>query len=579
MFLQWSLFTLNAFFLLLELLVAVSLEVTLTHIARKEGYAHSIRWIQQAGKWEMITALRLSRGIKAKFPLFALFTTLIVSTVLLAILTGAKSFAELAVAEGNPSQELVPSKQVVVGDIMSTFSGWSFHVPYDADMKDALTMAVNSTRSIPRAVSTKRYRPRFSKYELACDRFDFRAPNRTFLVLPNDGCAFMTLSVSSIFLESDISRMYIVRESKGRVKIVIPALTFPEYHRLLPNMVADLGVISRVDYLDEKCLTPNTNIAMLDANHAGMTSTPKTVLTKCLLTSGESVILSTSAIRFTVPSSEMFHSVATSIFGTQDELVLGMEDSVNNSTLTTLPANELEELTVMEVKVIGTEVAALVCVWARQTLAEVPHIACAYTITNALIIKSQPMNPDVGQHLVNKGLNPTWTNVTITMVLHHLPRASNNTLSFAIPNILNASAAAADYFASLGNNFVLDWEASMLYIVFDTVEILKGYEIPRWLFFSMIGVMVACLFFWIATEFLVDARHRYSLYMMVSKELTASKDGAKPRLHRFDPKTLKFEDRHRLIVSTTLPQASRDAMVYQDQTPSGSQDPLRAVAV
>ncbi|KAF9385264.1 hypothetical protein CPB97_004967 [Podila verticillata] len=579
MFLQWSLFTLNAFFLLLEFLLAVSLEVTLAHIARNEGYAHSIRWIQQAGKWEMITALRLSRKMKAKLPFLALFTTLIVSTVLLAILTSAKSFAELAVAEGNPSQELVPSRQVVVGNLMSTLSGWSFHVPYDTGMKEALEMAVNSTRSIPRAVSTKRYRPRFSRYELACDRFDFRAPNRTFLVLPNNGCAFMTLSTSNILMDSDLSRMYIVRGSEGRVKVVIPVLTVPEYHKLLPNMVADILAISRVDYLDEMCLTTNNNYVTFDANHAGMTSTPKTTLTKCLLTSGESVILSTSAIHFSVPSREIFHSVATSIFGMQDELVLGMEDSVNNSTLTTLPANELEELTVMEVKVIGTEVAALICVWARQTLAEVPHITCAYTITNALIIKPQPMNPDVAQRLVNRGLNPTWTNITITMVLYHLPRVSNSTLSFAIPNILNASAAAADYFASLGNNFVLDWEGSMLYVVFDTVEILKGYEIPRWLFFSMIGVMVVCLFFWVATEFLVGARHRYSLYMMVSKELTAGKDGAKPRLHRFDPKTLKFEGRHRLIISTTLPQASGDAMMYQDPTPAGSQDPLIAVVV
>jgi len=233
----------------------------------------------------------------------------------------------------------------------------------------------------------------------------------------------------------------------------------------------------------------------------------------------------------------------------------------------------------MEVKMIGTEVAALVCIWARQTLAEVPHITCAYTITNALITKSQPMNPDVARRLVNKGLNPTWTNVTITKVFSHLPLISNNSLSFDIPKILNASAVATDYFASLGNNFVLDWEGSMLYIVFDTVEILKGYEIPRWLFFSIIGVMVVCLFFWVATEFLVDARHRHSLYMMVSSELIAGKGDGKPRLHRFHPKSLKFEGRRRLIVSTSLPQASEDAMVYQGPTPAGSQDPLTAAVV
>lgn len=117
---------------------------------------------------------------------------------------------------------------------MSTLSRWSFHVTYDAGMEEALTMTVNGTRSIPRAVSTKRYHPRVSEYELACNRFNFRAPNRTFLVLPNDGCAFITLSSSSIVGEPDLSRMYIVRGSEGRVKVVIPALTFPEYHRLLP---------------------------------------------------------------------------------------------------------------------------------------------------------------------------------------------------------------------------------------------------------------------------------------------------------------------------------------------------------
>ncbi|KAF9201790.1 hypothetical protein BGZ59_002520, partial [Podila verticillata] len=95
----------------------------------------------------------------------------------------------------------------------------------------------------------------------------------------------------------------------------------------------------------------------------------------------------------------MFHSVATSIFGTQNELVLSMQDSINNSTLTTLPANELETLTIMEVKVAGTEILALMCVWARQSIAEVPHIACVYTITSALITKPQSMDPDISRRL------------------------------------------------------------------------------------------------------------------------------------------------------------------------------------
>ncbi|KFH63639.1 hypothetical protein MVEG_10333 [Podila verticillata NRRL 6337] len=437
-------------------------------------------------------------------------------------------------------------------------------------------MAINSTMGIPQAVPTKRYRPRVSGYELACDRFDLKTLNKTFLVLPNDGCATITLFPSTHVESSDSPRTYTVQGSKNRVKVVIPTLESVDTHQLMPNKVSDTGMSSRVDYDDEACLTPNLSYILLDTSHAGMTSSPRTVLTKCLLKTGGSIILSISTIRFMVPSNEMFHSVATSIFGTQNELVLSMQDSINNSTLTTLPANELETLTIMEVKVAGTEILALMCVWARQSIAEVPHIACVYTITSALITKPQSMDPDISRRLVNKGLNPTWTNITTTADLSHLPWVSKNSVSFDIPKILNESAAVTRHFASLGNNFIVDWEGSMLYIVFDTVETLKGYEIPRWLFISVVGVMVACFVFWVATEFLVESRYRESLYMTVSRELNGGRDGAKPRLHRFDPKTLEFEGQRRLVVFTSSPQES-DVPVYHDHTLTGSQDPLMAI--
>ncbi|KAF9578153.1 hypothetical protein BGW38_006200, partial [Lunasporangiospora selenospora] len=189
----------------------------------------------------------------------------------------------------------------------------------------------------------------------------------------------------------------------------------------------------------------------------------------------------------------------------------------------------------------------------------------------------QPMIPDVERRLVNKGLNPTWTNVTTTIALTHNPQVSKETLLFDIPKILNASAVATHYFASLGNNFILDWEGSMLHVVFDTSEILNGYEIPRWLFFSIIGVMAICLSFLAATRFLVDARFRNSLYMTVSKELSGGENDTEPRLHRFDPETLKFEGRRGLVIPKAPPQESEDGTVYHGQAPSSSQDPLTAV--
>ncbi|KAG0229643.1 hypothetical protein BGW41_002912 [Actinomortierella wolfii] len=256
----------------------------------------------------------------------------------------------------------------------------------------------------------KHYRPTASEYELVCKRFNFMAPDITILALPNDNCAAVSLFTSSVDVtRNDVSRMYVVHESKNRVEAVIPTQRLPIYRLTAPNMVEDVGVIARVDYLDNKCITPTT-----------------------------------------------------SIFGTQDELVNGMQASVDNTTLTTLPAVDLEELTIIEAKVVDTEVAALVCVWSRYSIAEVPHIQCAYTVTNVFIIKPLPMSPDITRRLANKGLNPTWTNITTITDFTHVPRVSSNTVLFNIPKILDESAKATRYFATLGNNIIIDWEGSML---------------------------------------------------------------------------------------------------------------------
>ncbi|KAF9166319.1 hypothetical protein DFQ26_008217 [Actinomortierella ambigua] len=244
----------------------------------------------------------------------------------------------------------------------------------------------------------------------------------------------------------------------------------------------------------------------------------------------------------------MFHSLVTSIFGTQNELVLAMQDSVNNSTLTTLPENEFEEVLVMEVKATSDGVVAL------------------------------PMDLYIAQRLVNKGLNPPWTNLTAVVTLSYLPQASEDKVSFDIPKILHDSVAVARYFASIGNNFVVDWEGSMVYIYFHTVEIVKGYEIPLGLLVSVIGVMVACCVYLVITELMLDARYRESLYMTISRELLRGRDSGKPRLLRFYPKTLEFEGRRRLVVSTSKPQDPEDGSVYPSQTPAGSQETLTGTA-
>ncbi|KAG0226371.1 hypothetical protein BGW42_003672 [Actinomortierella wolfii] len=340
-------------------------------------------------------------------------------------------------------------------------------------------------------------------------------------------------------------------------------------------MVEDVRAIVRVDYSGNRCSITGASTAAFNTLRAGISSSPKTTLTKCLVPTGESIIVSTSIIRFMVPNKDMFYSISTSNFGTQDELVNGMQASVDNTTLTTLPADALEELTIIEAKVVDTEAAALVCSWSRYSIAEVPHIVCEYTVTNVFVIKPPPMSSEIAQRLFNKGLNPIRTNITATMVLRHPPRVSENTVSFNVSKIIEESAAATRYFASLGNNFIVDWAGSMLYIIFDTVETAKGYEYPTLLFYFLIGVIIICIIFCILSKRFVDGIYWDSLYITVSKEITGGVDGTKPRLHQFNPKTLVFDGKYHLVTPAMSPQHSMDNVSYHSP-PTGSQDHLMA---
>ncbi|KAG0331204.1 hypothetical protein BG004_001773 [Podila humilis] len=596
MFLPWSIVTLSAFLLLLETLIALSFEATLALILRKvKGPAYGIRWIQQAGMWEMFTALCLSRKMKDKALLRNLFYTLLITCVIVAVPSAVRMLFDEAMAEVGSSQEVVSSRQVVSNMAVSSLAGWTFPVRYGTKVEEALEKAINSTMGIPHPVPAKRYLPKISSYEPACDQFDIYAPNKPFLVVPNDGCASVSLLPVQM-LSEDLSRMYSVAGSSGRVKVVIPAKASEDSHKLKPNTVMELQVASRVEHDREICLTADTRLNLVEASHTGITSSPTIVLTKCLLKSGKSVVISMSSIRFVAPSSGMFHSVATSIFGIHDELVLAMQGSANNSTLTTLPANDFEVVLVMEVKATSTGTRALLCQWTRQSIAEVPHIVCVYSITTVVITKPMPMDTKISSRLINKGLNPSWSNATTLVTLSYLPQATKDKILFDVPKILDESTAVAHYFASIGGNFVMDWEGSMLYTFFDTFDIVKGYKVPLWLFIFIIGIQVVCFCYLIAIEFKLDVRCRESLYMTLSRELslrghqddTTTTTTWKPRMHRFNPKTLEFEhrfnpetrefeDRCRLIIPTSPPQSSGDDSFYPSETPAGSQDALAAI--
>ncbi|OAQ35495.1 hypothetical protein K457DRAFT_13408 [Linnemannia elongata AG-77] len=544
----------------------------LVHVSRRTlHHTHSIRLIKQAGILEMGKALRYS---SINRPWFDLLATLIGGFMLMGILVSVKIFGvSPSTGERGLSHDVVGSRQYTEVDAgLTTLPTWSIPVSYSTSVEDALARALNSTTAIPRIDPKKRYRPRLSEYESSCDQLDFKLSAifvNNSLLLPNAGCATLTIFPPPS-MDTNLTGSYIVQESKSRAKMVIPGTNGIE--DIPYGVVAETALIVRVKVSDQDyCVTQDKLPGLIFATRNGLSSPPSTAVTKCQLHSGEMVSLAASGIHFSVPEPKKFHDIATSLFGTQDELVTSMEASVNDGTLISQAEDRSAQVLVMEVKVMGTEVSALMCVGSK--LDGVPRIVCVYGVAHSTITKPRPSNPDITKLFPenrNSSVNPL---ASVMMRLSHLPTVTvgMEKPKFAIPKILNSSSIAADYFASLGQNYILDWESSMLYVAYDTIEVIKGYEIPAGLFYLLIGVMVVCFLFCAATEYRVEDQYKRSLYWQVAQSLATSQDKLSPQLHRFDTKQLEFDDRR--IVSTKLPRMSKETPIYQQPVPD-SQDPL-----
>ncbi|KAF9903540.1 hypothetical protein EC991_003745 [Linnemannia zychae] len=493
---------------------------------------------------------------------------------LIGILTGAKSFVDSATGEGNVSQEVVASRQFIQMNFISrTIPSWITSVDFDTSIEEALTKAVNDSRTIPNPKPSVRYRPRLSKYELVCERLDFDVftnEDNSALKVLNDGCATVTLGYLGSTTPDD-SRSYIVPRSKGRAKVVLPSGgTFDE-------AIFDVSTTAKVRYRGQNC-TSDSNSIRNDITSIGITTPPTTTLTKCIFPTGDEIHVSIARIRFFSPDSKRFHAVATSLFGNQDELISGMLDSVNNGPLTNPPKDD-ELMIVVEVKIVGTDITALICSRRMPPFdnpESIPYIACAYTSTSVSIVKSQSMNPDITKKLTPKGIYNVGDMQLQTSILslYHLPLLTE-TVSYPIAKIVGSSSVMVNFSASLGNNFVLDWDALTLYVIFDVVEIVQGYELPDWLFITIIVVMGLCFIFWGITEGTVDSRYKDSLYFSVSKELTSGHEIIAPRLYRFDPRTLELEGR-RIVSTGGLPLASNETGLYRLSTDGSEERLVRA---
>ncbi|KAF9148823.1 hypothetical protein BG015_009420, partial [Linnemannia schmuckeri] len=232
---------------------------------------------------------------------------------------------------------------------------------------------------------------------------------------------------------------YMIQGSKGRAKVVAP--TQAEGHRWADDTtVSDISFLSRVTYLGQECTTADSNHHSIKSIRIGLIASPTT---------------------------------------DQEELMSSMQDSVNNSTFTNLLADLLDQIVVIVLEITGTEVRALICSGSRLRTTDPAHISCTYTIASALITNPRPIYLDILLRQPGNTTSPAIPKSQAIFSFYYLPMVSTDEPPFAILNILIVSTVTAAYFASLGPNLILDWKRSTLYVAYDTVDIIKGYEVPR----------------------------------------------------------------------------------------------------
>ncbi|KAF9964824.1 hypothetical protein BGZ70_005857 [Mortierella alpina] len=547
MFLPWSFFQMFLFFFFFQVLLSSGLGAALALYSRThQGYAHSIRWVRQGGYVDMFRAISTSRR-KLPGPIVqTLIATAFLSILISLAETGAKVFVKQAIRQANAAQEIIQTTPFITADNFADIEGWTTTVHPDSGIVSALSLTINNTRNIPDALPGRQYIPQQYPYESACDRLNLFGvhPNHTHLQVSNNGCANLSISFDNIFLPN-VSRSYVTRRSNDRGTIVLPGRYETDVRWEFDTGVKSAEVATYVQMAiseDRKCLTTIANRNAIVPAQSGLTSSPKTVATKCLYPTGEIIALSVTSLRFSVPDPQSFRKVTSLIFEQQDDLLAGMEQSISEGLFSSLAADVLDGIHVAEVKTIGTENGTT-------------YLMCAYTTAATVVTKPQAVLPEVAARRAGKPYAP-YARYTIAIAAKHLPTSSNNTgpsgPRFATTSILNASMEAARYFASLGQNFYIDWTGGNILLIFVTTDMQKGYEIPLWLFAAVTGLMAGSFALVMLVEFSLEDKFKRSLHWMVSKELEPRLGRRAPTLMRFRAEPLSLENARLAYVGKPL---------------------------
>ncbi|KAF9964825.1 hypothetical protein BGZ70_005858 [Mortierella alpina] len=486
------------------------------YAASGSRYGNSIRWSRQGGYLEMASVLRNSSRPVPRLAAVAMIMAIIAS--LLAHFTSLFFSTMVHRSDINDNQSYTSTKTMRPTTSGEEIDDWLIYLGHTSNVESSLGLLINNTRNIPDAVPGRRYTPRTFGYEVACDSIEVVvAQNLTDPIEQRvGGCSAAMFDIGSDFFVWEPKKAINIQTAPDQYTIIAPAsypngLDFRE-HRALSFL--------HFDYL---CLVPLSTIHAQAARqfnsfpNSGMTSLPRTMLTRCQYTSGALNVAAHTQMQFAISSLAEYDNITTTIFdgSAQLPLLTTMSAFTKNGTFLSTQSNS----TLVALTKAGADVHFLSCRSLHYIAPDDVGLLCEYQVVVAIMTTPQLEDPIIAADLKGRRvLGPT------------LPINQNL-----------AGIQGAKYFASLGQNFVMDWETGQLYVLYDTVDIKDGQEFSTALFVVLVVIMVLCAGVWVYSEKTIGVMYTNSLYKLIYTELEPHMEKTAPMLMSCTNDPLAFE--------------------------------------
>ncbi|KAG0294184.1 hypothetical protein BGZ96_001625 [Linnemannia gamsii] len=537
-----------------------------------DPYANSIRWARIGGLYETTTLLKNSRHYVPGRSSFILTIAIIasLSTLIFSILLGA------LVSLTDEPEKLAPTSAFSTQLIPihnTSWIGWTALMEPGAAMKDTLILLLNDTRSNPHPQPRTLYSPRTYDYNKACNETMAQLGKISISEIdltisygsPHNNCRSVGAMLHSIVYDWDPKRASNQLIFEGVYMVVAPIYYHEHLHfDIDPYIIGSNGQLCEAPmYL--------LGLGYTDFPKDGMTALPRTYVTKCRYSAGESIAMSVTVIKFAVNRVNDFDKVTTSMFDDPSNLPLlqVMDTTINNGTFLSSTNNE----TIVMLTRISADVDFLMCASRFMNQTRDMGLMCSYSLTSVMSITPQPWDHIMVTDLKMDAVDSVNASHLINMIdlsIQHTPSVSQNPmLSFSAAHLIKATTDATEYVASLGHNVILNKKTGQLYILFETVKFNDAFEVSLALLIFLAIVVVVCLIVWGLSEYLYKPVFNGSLYKIVFKEIQ-SQDEKTPMLMNCKHDPLAFEG-FRVIPSTDY-QPNRPSQEYaMDTLHNGSQ--------